>query len=272
MLRVIVPKENGAGEASPAAQAKVLQALLEKGYAVEYSDGKPSADGGHTAVLQREPAGAPEKHSGHLHWLNISGLDAALVVEKVDGLRADLELPVPGQWLPWFPVIDFERCTHCMQCLSFCLFGVYGVNSAKQIEVQHGEQCKTNCPACSRVCPEAAIIFPKYKTGPINGDAINDVDVQREKMKIDVSALLGGDIYQMLRDRSERAQSRFSKERDPDKALQERQRCLARLLQAADIPPEVLMALPSQEEIARRASEAMAKGQSAIQARKEGGQ
>ena len=37
-------------------------------------------------------------------------------------------------------------------------------------------------------------------------------DVRREALKIDISALLGGDIYSMLRDRSQRAQSRFSKE------------------------------------------------------------
>ncbi|MEM9803556.1 MAG: hypothetical protein AAGA20_24785, partial [Planctomycetota bacterium] len=31
----------------------------------------------------------------------------------------------PGAWTPWFPVIDYDRCTNCMQCLSFCLFDVY---------------------------------------------------------------------------------------------------------------------------------------------------
>src|SRR5262249_33509663 len=124
--------------------------------------------------------------------------------------------------------------------------------------------CKTNCPACSRVCPEAAIMFPKYKAGPINGDVVSAADLNREKMKIDISALLGGDVYAMLRERSEKAKSRFSKERDANKALQERQKCLVKLAQAAgDIPPEVLMSLPSPEEIARRADEAKAKAQAA---------
>ena len=59
-----------------------------------------------------------------------------------------------------------------MQCLSFCLFGVYGVDDQKRIQVQNQDNCKTNCPACSRVCPEAAIMFPKYKAGPINGDLV----------------------------------------------------------------------------------------------------
>lgn len=105
----------------------------------------------------------------------------------------------------------------------------------------------------------------RYKAGPINGDVVSDADLQREKMKVDISALLGGDIYQMLRDRSEKARSRFSKERDSDKALKERQKCLVKLAQAGDIPPEVLMSLPSPEEIARRAEEAKTKAQAALQ-------
>jgi hypothetical protein len=107
-------------------------------------------------------------------------------------------------------------------------------------------------------------MFPKYKAGPINGDIVKDEDLQREKMKVDISALLGGDIYSMLRMRSERAQSRFSKERDSGKALNERQKCLTKLAAAGDIPPEVLLSLPSPEEIQRRAEQAKAKAQAAL--------
>ena len=52
-------------------------------------------------------------------------------------------------------------------------------------------------------------------------------------MKVDISALLGGDIYAMLRDRSAKAKSRFSKERDDDRALKERQNCLIKLQKRA---------------------------------------
>jgi len=153
-----------------------------------------------------------------------------------------------------------------MQCLSFCLFDVYGVDEEQEIQVQNNDNCKTNCPACSRVCPEAAIMFPKYKSGPINGDVISDQDLNREKMKIDISALLGGDVHQMLRDRSQRSRSRFSKERDSDKALGERTKCLTKLAAEADIdiPLEVLQSLPSADEIAKKAAEANAKAQAAL--------
>ncbi len=84
--------------------------------------------------------------------------------------------PKPGGWKPWFPVIDYNRCTNCMQCLSFCLFDVYGVDTGGKIKVQKSHNCKTDCPACSRVCPEVAILFPKYKAGPINGDVVKAED------------------------------------------------------------------------------------------------
>ena len=82
----------------------------------------------------------------------------------------------PG-WKPWFPVIDYSRCTNCMQCLSFCLFDVYGVSADQKIQVQNQSNCKTECPACSRVCPEVAIMFPKYRHSPINGEEIPHIEV-----------------------------------------------------------------------------------------------
>ena len=111
-------------------------------------------------------------------------------------------------------------------------------------------------------------MFPKYKSGPINGDVVSDGDLDREKMKIDISALLGGDVYQMLRDRSQRSRSRFSKERNSDKALGERTKCLTKLAAEADIdiPLEVLQSLPSVDEIAKKSAEANAKAQAALNA------
>ena len=166
-----------------------------------------------------------EKGSSLSRTIRVNGSET----EQIEIIRVESRSAERGEWKPWFPVIDYDRCTNCMQCLSFCLFGVYGVDAEKRIQVQNQDKCKTNCPACSRVCPEAAIMFPKYKSGPINGDAVSAGDLRREKMKVDISSLLGGDVFQMLRDRSQRAQSRFSKERDADKALKERQKCLAKL-------------------------------------------
>jgi Pyruvate/2-oxoacid:ferredoxin oxidoreductase delta subunit len=166
-------------------------------------------------------------------------------------------------WLPWFPVIDFDRCTQCMQCLSFCLFNVFGVSADRKILVENPENCKPNCPACARVCPQTAILFPKHKSSPINGDIVSASNAET-KTKVDISSFLGGDMYRFLRDRNERESSRFSKDRDPQTALEERRKCLAQLQQLGDIPPEVLMSLPSESEMKQRADAAAERARKAI--------
>ncbi|QDT96059.1 ATP-binding protein [Gimesia aquarii] len=86
----------------------------------------------------------------------------------------------------WYPVIDYSLCTNCMECIDFCLFGVYGVDQGGQILVEEQDSCKKGCPACSRVCPENAIIFPGHKTPGIAG-----ADGEVAGLKIDLSKLFG---------------------------------------------------------------------------------
>ncbi|MFV1994373.1 MAG: ferredoxin family protein [Verrucomicrobiales bacterium] len=254
----------------------ILSRLLDKGYAVLRAaaggNAAPAAvDAGRILVLGAFPDGAPalDDAAGEtaIESLDISALDTDGVVDAVENFRDGRAMNQPGQWKPWFPVIDFDRCTNCMQCLSFCLFDVYGVDAENTIQVQNNDNCKTNCPACSRVCPEVAIMFPKYAGGPINGELVSETDLEREKMKVDISSLLGGDIYSRLRERSEVAKSRFSKERSADKALDERKKCLIKLQGEGMIPAEVLADLPSPEEIARRAEEAAQKARAALASR-----
>ena len=87
----------------------------------------------------------------------------------------------------WYPVIDYDRCTNCMECIDFCLFGVYGVDALDRILVEAQDSCKKGCPACSRVCPENAIVFPQHKTPAIAGSA-----GEVAGLKIDLSQLFGG--------------------------------------------------------------------------------
>lgn len=271
-LRVVLYEGAGSQPLTTETRFATVSALLEKGFAVTRASGQgmPVSDQ-HDPLLvlaqfpdRQVPVLEDSAGRVRIEARDITELAPEGVIAAVETIRGELGAVRQTDWKPWFPVIDYDRCTNCMQCLSFCLFGVYGVDEDRRIQAQNQDNCKTNCPACSRVCPEAAIMFPKYKAGPINGDVVRDADLQREKMKVDISALLGGDVYSLLRDRSEKARSRFSKERDSDKALKERQKCLAKLAQAGDIPPEVLMSLPSPEEIVRRADEAAARAKAAL--------
>jgi Pyruvate/2-oxoacid:ferredoxin oxidoreductase delta subunit len=94
----------------------------------------------------------------------------------------------------WYPVIDYSRCTNCMECLDFCLFGVYGVDRFDRILVDNQDSCKKGCPACSRVCPEQAIMFPDYKTPAIAGAPAGAIG----GLKIDLSRLFGGEVQDAL--------------------------------------------------------------------------
>jgi NAD-dependent dihydropyrimidine dehydrogenase PreA subunit len=87
----------------------------------------------------------------------------------------------------WYPVIDYSRCTNCMECIDFCLFGVYGVDKVETILVEQPDNCRKGCPACSRVCPENAIIFPQHKTPAIAGSPEGTAG----SFKIDLSKLFG---------------------------------------------------------------------------------
>ena len=60
----------------------------------------------------------------------------------------------------WYPVVDYDRCTGCGECQEFCLFGVFDVDEEGTTVAASPGLCKPGCPACSRVCPATAIMFP----------------------------------------------------------------------------------------------------------------
>jgi Pyruvate/2-oxoacid:ferredoxin oxidoreductase delta subunit len=266
IVRVVLYEGPGSAPLDAAFRAQAARALLDRGFPVSsVRTSEPATVGPQSILLvmgafdQPPAVDHPRVRFGHLNG------DPAAAATYADQVRKEFDLEAPGTWKPWFPVIDYSRCTNCMQCLSFCLFDVYGVKEGK-IDVRNRDNCKTDCPACSRVCPEVAIMFPKYRHGPINGDEVSADDMRREAMKVDISALLGGDIYSMLRDRSAKAKSRFSKERDDDRALKERMNCLNKAGQAMGVPAEVLASLPGPDEIRERAERAQARAREALEA------
>ena len=69
----------------------------------------------------------------------------------------------------WYPVIDYQTCQNCLECVNFCLFGVYTIQENQTPLVEQPDQCRDGCPACSRVCPAGAILFPEYDDPIISG-------------------------------------------------------------------------------------------------------
>jgi NAD-dependent dihydropyrimidine dehydrogenase PreA subunit len=138
---------------------------------------------------------------------------------------AEVDLPAGEDfdgWPPWFPVIDYDRCRNCRQCLDFCLFGVYETDADGRVTVSRPERCKNKCPACARICPEAAIIFPKVSETPINGAVIDDEELTRANIKVNLDKALGDDIYAALAQRKKKRRQLLRREQDAKRASDER--------------------------------------------------
>lgn len=88
----------------------------------------------------------------------------------------------------WYPVIDRDRCSGCLECLNFCLFGVYGMDTEDNLLIEQADACRAGCPACSRICPEGAIMFPQHTDPAIAGDA----EASLTGLKLDLSQVFSG--------------------------------------------------------------------------------
>ena len=98
----------------------------------------------------------------------LAALSLPIAKQPVDLYVEELHGILQSDWVPWFPVIDANRCIHCKKCVDFCMFGVYSIETEK-VCVTQPEGCKTDCPACARICPQNAIIFPKSEEELVNG-------------------------------------------------------------------------------------------------------
>jgi NAD-dependent dihydropyrimidine dehydrogenase PreA subunit len=185
----------------------------------------------HAAGLALDPA--------RVRMLNLREASTAeALLRQIPGLRAWREPPAPGPvsvsaaaetWVPWFPVIDYDRCDNCRQCMSFCPFGVYTLDAAGRVAVTSPQACKNNCPACARLCPNVAIMFPKLAEAPINGASVNRADVERCRAVLDEQArdIAEGDIHAVLARRRLKAAYRKLERLAREQAERERAACAA---------------------------------------------
>ena len=95
---------------------------------------------------------------------------AAILLSDRDAARGGESRIEETVQLRWYPVIDHQRCVNCLECLNFCLFGTFGLDDAGQIFVEQPDACRDGCPACSRICPTGAILFPQHHDPAIAGD------------------------------------------------------------------------------------------------------
>ena len=196
-----------------------LASLAEQGPTIVLTAGEfPSAGPAHEAFRLVSAEGEPAEAAARV----------AAVARELGWVGRD-------EWTPWFPVIDRTLCTNCRQCLGFCLFGTYS-GSGGRVEVARPAACKTNCPACARVCPSGAIVFPKYDSAPVNGD-VTDAP-HAEPVQVDLKQLMQSDVLARLRSRDA---GQASESAEPCS-------CISRLTEQLGIPADVVADLSTDQK------------------------
>jgi len=191
-----------------------------------------------TMKLLFEQAEAINRKNISFNYINLIETSSEKAKELIDifhnksaGVAIRKEIKSEPGWQSWYPVVDYSRCTACGQCADFCLFGVYDKTPGK-ISVVNPKGCKDQCPACARICPSAAIIFPKYKHGGAVGGS-DDIDEKAElqRQTRDIESILGDDIYLALQKRKAKRQS-IIKEEEILKAIRERDNAINKMKKA----------------------------------------
>ncbi|MCW3996404.1 MAG: 4Fe-4S dicluster domain-containing protein [Candidatus Bathyarchaeota archaeon] len=71
---------------------------------------------------------------------------------------------IPRNKIPWYPIIDYEKCINCGKCVEYCAFGVYEFeekDGKKKSIVKNPYNCTpVFCRGCEEICPAGAITHP----------------------------------------------------------------------------------------------------------------
>lgn len=145
------------------------------------------------------------------------------VISQLDSSTGEaLKIRYTDSWKPWYPVIDYERCNGCRKCLNFCLFSVYSVEDDGTVVVSESANCKDMCPACARVCPQNAIIFPKHAESPIDGGEGGAEEMEKTDI---LEQIQNDDVYSVLTARRKNFQVSLLKNDQFKMAEKERRAC-----------------------------------------------
>ena len=123
-LRIVMMDPASEKEDTGSNHFEKMQALLEKGFTVTRATPK-----GKTAPTDRssllvlghfDQQSAPKDlyaEDTEIRFEDIRSLELNDMVGLAEGMRQETASYKHGAWKPWFPVIDYDRCTNCMQCL-----------------------------------------------------------------------------------------------------------------------------------------------------------
>ena len=220
---------------------EIIRVLLERGYSVRRVDSLEGARAGRLpaiAVFDRRPDVLPPDLAARASSLVDAGNASPVeVADQVDRAARPNGHARPA-WKPWFPVID-SGSLHQLHAVPELLPVRRLRRHFRRARLRSSirANCKTDCPACSRVCPEVAIVFPKYRSGP---DQRRRSECRRRSPRGDEDRclLLAGRRHLLDAPRPQRSRAQY---RDSPRSAttighsRRRQRCLARLQQEVRI-------------------------------------
>ena len=193
---------------APLAPGAVIHNMLKEAAEDIITHLAPRESTAHLAPREYTAHLAPREYTAHLAPREYTGGKPQPAHEPSQAAPPTFPETPPGGWIAWYPVIDYDRCEGCKQCLEFCLFGVYALTDDGKVRVAAPDACKLNCPACARVCPASAIVFPKFREGgPIAGDEGVLTEPAEEGIRADLKRLAKGDVMDVLRRRAARARA-----------------------------------------------------------------
>lgn len=118
-VQIVLYEGEGAAPLLPADRHDILTRLLDRGYVVTRATASAPSERvqslveGRLLVLGDFHGEAPDLEDAQgevaISTLKIRGLQGAEVLEFVEEERGETAMNQPGQWKPWFPVIDYDR-------------------------------------------------------------------------------------------------------------------------------------------------------------------
>ncbi|MCW4007195.1 MAG: ferredoxin family protein [Candidatus Bathyarchaeota archaeon] len=70
---------------------------------------------------------------------------------------------IPRGKIPWYPIIDYEKCITCGKCVEFChnrAFDFEEKDGKRRTIVKNPYNCVVFCRGCEEICPVGAISHP----------------------------------------------------------------------------------------------------------------
>ena len=70
---------------------------------------------------------------------------------------------IPRGKIPWYPIIDYEKCIRCGKCVEYCTLGAFEfeeINGEQKPIAKNPYNCVVLCTGCESQCPVGAISHP----------------------------------------------------------------------------------------------------------------